>query len=206
MTLKCISHATRPAVDRHSRNGSCTCTTQATAPLVHESCQLQGTHHALGQLLDGNAPPVQTPLDSMGCVVANEDSAERACSTSYNGKPRAICEFNGLRRMKPGTELAMSSSMNASKFASTVKSIAASAPSCWKFGQKVYIAYIWSQMPVSMDRATFSSMMIAAHRDGTLVAARADCMPLLDVDMVQESELQWGKTSLESFHFVRADR
>jgi hypothetical protein len=84
-------------------------------------------------------------------------------------------------------------------FANAVNTAAAGATTGCFGPRKVFIAALWRAAFTSEPLWAFKARLIAAHRAGTVVLARADLVGAMDTSLVRDSEATDG---LATYHFV----
>jgi hypothetical protein len=92
-------------------------------------------------------------------------------------------------------------------FARAVLRAAKRVPAKGRFGEKVFISAVRDNMNATLkgtrlewSDADFADYLVAAHRAGALVLARADLTSSMDPKVVASSEVQYLNAA---FHFVR---
>ena len=109
---------------------------------------------------------------------------------------RALCDalvrrwVAGKVPPPPGLEL---------PFADRVRDLAR-ATTTGVFGdRKVFIASVWDAAGWTMTFDEFKTALVAAHRNGEVVLARADLVGAMDPELVARSETRWDGAS---YHFI----
>jgi hypothetical protein len=89
-------------------------------------------------------------------------------------------------------------------FANDVRVAAAAVRDGWFGDRKVFVSAVWSALRVNprwgaLALDGFKQRLVAAHRAGALVLARADLVAAMDPELVAASEIV---TDGASFHFL----